>query len=403
MDSSLSAADAGRVEAVPRKRPKCAVTSAQALLLGVACVMVTAALAGIVGGGSLHSTSSMSGAPLPHPQCGSPYETICVADSPGLCGRHCSDAARGDGDARYPCRWSPPKSGQDPLRFVKPSCKTYKENTWLAKDRGYPDSYRGYYDHQGCGRCTDYCRWVGNSGSGGDPARRTTYGSSFWSCVGESGYQKHQHFTAKKCRRKGAHSGGLSPTLSDSRGWKSPWSGVDRRCDRLPGPGSPPTAAHQTIGGGRWYRFAGRASALPTAPEAADCQDQGASGAAWLSGWPVTAGAAPPADYARPGSLPGDGPQGGGNDARQLYTACFNTPQPWHELSGHEVCEHSTPPHNSNECKLLGCCKYSAGKCLSNVGSGRCTAPRGVNVEVYRYHLRERTTCMGSMLLQNIK
>jgi len=44
---------------------------------------------------------------------------------------------------------------------------------------------------QGCGSCNDYCRWVGNSGSGGDPAERLTHGwttstfkgqGSSWSC-----------------------------------------------------------------------------------------------------------------------------------------------------------------------------------------------------------------------------
>ena len=38
-----------------------------------------------------------------------------------------------------------------------------------TRDDGYGDSYRGWYDASGCGICQDYCRWVGNSGSGGDP------------------------------------------------------------------------------------------------------------------------------------------------------------------------------------------------------------------------------------------
>ena len=36
-------------------------------------------------------------------------------------------------------------------------------------DSGWTDNYRGWYDVQGCGKCNDYCRWVGNSGSGGNP------------------------------------------------------------------------------------------------------------------------------------------------------------------------------------------------------------------------------------------
>jgi hypothetical protein len=49
-------------------------------------------------------------------------------------------------------------------------------------DPGYPDNYRGWYDVQGCGQCNDYCRWVGNAGSGGDPNIKLMKGDSFWSC-----------------------------------------------------------------------------------------------------------------------------------------------------------------------------------------------------------------------------
>lgn len=49
-------------------------------------------------------------------------------------------------------------------------------------DAGYTDKYRGWYDASGCGICQDYCRWVGNSGSGGDPSVKTSHGDSFWSC-----------------------------------------------------------------------------------------------------------------------------------------------------------------------------------------------------------------------------
>ena len=49
-------------------------------------------------------------------------------------------------------------------------------------DQGYADTYRGWYDASGCGICQDYCRWVGDSGSGGDPSVRTSSGDSFWSC-----------------------------------------------------------------------------------------------------------------------------------------------------------------------------------------------------------------------------
>merc|ERR1719390_610537 len=48
---------------------------------------------------------------------------------------------------------------------------------------GYSDSYRGWFDLHGCGRANSYCRWEGNSGSGGDPSQRITHGSSVWTCA----------------------------------------------------------------------------------------------------------------------------------------------------------------------------------------------------------------------------
>jgi len=55
-------------------------------------------------------------------------------------------------------------------------------------DAGYTDAYRGWYDVQGCGECNDYCRWVGNTGSLGDPSVGFSLGQnangnpSWWSC-----------------------------------------------------------------------------------------------------------------------------------------------------------------------------------------------------------------------------
>ena len=54
-------------------------------------------------------------------------------------------------------------------------------------DAGYADAYRGWYDASGCGICQDYCRWVGNSGAGGDPSKKTTHGTSWWSCRAAKG------------------------------------------------------------------------------------------------------------------------------------------------------------------------------------------------------------------------
>jgi len=74
--------------------------------------------------------------------------------------------------------WKPPiKCESAP---VKPSCHPASTST---ADAGWIDAFRGWYDVQGCGKCNDYCRWVGNSGSGGDPKRGILVkGDSWWSC-----------------------------------------------------------------------------------------------------------------------------------------------------------------------------------------------------------------------------
>jgi len=55
----------------------------------------------------------------------------------------------------------------------------------LPGDVGYEDSFRGWYDVQGCGECRDYCRWVGNNWiKDTNPADQLQFGESdaFWSC-----------------------------------------------------------------------------------------------------------------------------------------------------------------------------------------------------------------------------
>jgi len=75
-------------------------------------------------------------------------------------------------------------------------------------DAGYNDNFRGWYDVQGCGQCNDYCRWVGNSGSGGNPAN-LRHGSSWWSCRlagGSAPYSVQTHFSSwsrPKCSGQG--------------------------------------------------------------------------------------------------------------------------------------------------------------------------------------------------------
>ena len=78
-------------------------------------------------------------------------------------------------------------------------------------DAGYADAYRGWYDASGCRICQDYCRWVGNSGSGGDPSIKTQHGSSWWSCRAAKGTSTYtwqnaygSAFGFAKCSGQGA-------------------------------------------------------------------------------------------------------------------------------------------------------------------------------------------------------
>ena len=72
------------------------------------------------------------------------------------------------------------KTKPSPSSTFSPAKKTSKCHTRQVRDLGYPDKYRGYYMINGCCR---YCRWVGPSGSGGNPNRRVENGrGSWWSC-----------------------------------------------------------------------------------------------------------------------------------------------------------------------------------------------------------------------------
>jgi len=85
-------------------------------------------------------------------------------------------------------------------------------------DPGYNDKWRGWYDVQKCGKCNDYCRWVGNSGSGGDPKIKTKHKikgktKSWWSCwlanaeEGKKLYSSNKKwrksFNYKRCTKEG--------------------------------------------------------------------------------------------------------------------------------------------------------------------------------------------------------
>ena len=103
-----------------------------------------------------------------------------------------------------------------PEKTRRKKCK--RKNKSKRIDAGYYDKYRGWYDVQGCGKCYDYCRWVGNSGSGGNPKNKTIKkmkgkSKSWWSCrlANKKGHYSTRKkwkkgFNYKKCVKKGQNS-----------------------------------------------------------------------------------------------------------------------------------------------------------------------------------------------------
>ena len=103
-----------------------------------------------------------------------------------------------------------------PEKTRRKKCK--RKNKSKRIDAGYYDKYRGWYDVQGCGKCYDYCRWVGNSGSGGNPKNKTIKkmkgkSKSWWSCrlANKKGHYNTRKkwkkgFNYKKCVKKGQNS-----------------------------------------------------------------------------------------------------------------------------------------------------------------------------------------------------
>jgi len=109
---------------------------------------------------------------------------------------------------RFPTRY--------PTRYPTVQPTQCQPISTATADAGYTDNYRGWYDVQGCGRCNDYCRWVGNSGSGGNPAHnlgsRSSHGNpSWWSCrlAGQNQNYSPRHqfnsFPYRKCVGRGAY------------------------------------------------------------------------------------------------------------------------------------------------------------------------------------------------------
>eukprot|EP00930_Biecheleria_cincta_P034655 TRINITY_DN2391_c0_g1_i4.p1 TRINITY_DN2391_c0_g1~~TRINITY_DN2391_c0_g1_i4.p1 ORF type:complete len:703 (+),score=68.91 TRINITY_DN2391_c0_g1_i4:67-2175(+) len=86
-------------------------------------------------------------------------------------------------------------------------------------DQGYVDKFRGWYDVQGCGKCLDYCRWVGGSGSGGDPSVQFIYKRSWWSCrlagstIPRSPANHFSSWRFTKCNSKGADAPSPAPHM----------------------------------------------------------------------------------------------------------------------------------------------------------------------------------------------
>jgi len=92
----------------------------------------------------------------------------------------------GTGQQTRSCNNPAPVGGADCVGLGSRTCNTHHCQRNCAKqiphvDAGYEDVYRGWYDVSKCGKCNDYCRWVGGNGSGGDP-KKLVYGTSFWSC-----------------------------------------------------------------------------------------------------------------------------------------------------------------------------------------------------------------------------
>lgn len=73
------------------------------------------------------------------------------------------------------------KVEKEPEAKVETDCSLTSRPT--VSDFGYEDQWAGWYDVQDCGECNDYCRWTGQSGSGGDPSLKVVFNDSFWSCT----------------------------------------------------------------------------------------------------------------------------------------------------------------------------------------------------------------------------
>ena len=95
-------------------------------------------------------------------------------------------------------------------------------------DTGVLDEWGGWYDVSGCGTCNAYCRWIGVTGSGGDPSINTYFLASIWACHtptsqytemgGGGGGIGGIPFTAVRCDERGGLSILSGCSLVDSDG-----------------------------------------------------------------------------------------------------------------------------------------------------------------------------------------
>jgi len=118
-------------------------------------------------------------------------------------------------------------------------------------DGSADDPYRGWYDVQGCGSCSDYCRWVGGTGgSGGNPANRLTYGNLYWSCYLAGSSHRYtaadyfDRFDYERCRSE-SESSSSSSSSSDSSSSSSSSDDSSSEDDEA----SPPGVVHWTLAG----------------------------------------------------------------------------------------------------------------------------------------------------------
>jgi len=142
---------------------------------------------------------------------GDPFSSQVQGDSFWSC--HLSGSDDEYTPQNHFARWMHPKCDG---RGIKAPCMEAQEE---IVDTGFTDSYQGWYDVQGCGACNDYCRWVGRSGSGGDPKTRLAKGDSWWSCQLAGHITTHTNlgrfgsWTLQRCDGKGAQTPLTSPHL----------------------------------------------------------------------------------------------------------------------------------------------------------------------------------------------